>query len=219
MRVNCKGVWLSADLGQPRQILSFAPWRPGFVTARRIAIRQVRDADLGPGVDVQDWLSGQVRQAGYADDVVMLTSRGLQHHRRAEAGLVSCLATVGLGNAERIGHRRRPQGNGSYGTINILLLAEAGLSRPAMIEAMTLIASARTAAVIDAGLNLPSGAATGTGTDCIALACAAGAMDHVGMHTELGEAIGRAVYQAVLAGARDWISTHGNSLPGDPQRP
>lgn len=56
-----------------------------------------------------------------------------------------------------------------------------------------------------AGLQLASGLATGTGTDCVALACVPGAGRYAGLHTAVGEAVGAAVRQAVTAAAADWL--------------
>ncbi len=206
--------WLTLDLGRPRRILSFAPCNPGFVTARHILWRQVRDADLMPGLDASDWLACRMAERGMGDAVGMMTSRGLEHLRHARSGAATCIATVGLGNAERVGHRRFAPT--TWGTINIALLLEAGLTEAAMIEALTIAAEARTAAVIAANLQLPSGTATGTGTDCIALACDAGRGGYAGLHTEIGAAIGRVVYDAVLSGAGDWIAVHGSRPPEFP---
>lgn len=205
MKVTLRAPWLMADLGRPRRVLSFAPHRPGFVTARMILWRQVRDADLPPGFDAPSWLAGQVQDQ---DAVAMLTSRDVTRYQVAARGAASCLATVGLGNAERVGHRQPPRAH--WGTINIAVNLDmgnldAGLTDAAMIEALTIIAEARTAAVIDAGLTLPQGAATGTGTDCIALAAHSGEVGYAGLHTPLGQAIGGAVYDAVMAGAAEWI--------------
>ena len=63
-------------------------------------------------------------------------------------------------------------------------------------------------ALIDAALMLPQGAATGTGTDCIALAADPGRSGFAGLHTPLGEALGRAVYDAVSRGAANWLRQH-----------
>ncbi|TRW96011.1 adenosylcobinamide amidohydrolase [Paracoccus sp. M683] len=197
--------WLLADLGQPRRVLSFAPYRPGFVTASTILWRQVRDADLTPDLNVDDWLAAEIRAIGQPDCVAMLTSRQLDRVMTTAAGPVSCAATVGLGNAERVGARRVPSaGRAGYGTINIAVLIESGLTDAAMIEAMTIIAQARTAAIIQAGIQVPAGPATGTGTDCIVLAADLGEARFAGLHTPLGEQLGRAVFQAVLAGAQVW---------------
>lgn len=212
--------WLVVDLGGPRRVLSFAPHRPGFVTARRIVWREVRNADLTPKLDAGAWLAGEMAARGWAGEVGMLTSRDLGRWRlaRAEAEGVSatCVATVGLGNAEAVGRRRAllPAG---FGTINIAVMIESGLSETAQIEALAVAAQARTAAVMDSGLSLACGSrATGTGTDCIAVAAPAGALVHAGTHTALGEAIGGAVRQAVAAGAADWIDENGTVADGHP---
>ncbi len=47
------------------------------------------------------------------------------------------------------------------------------------------------------------GLATGTGSDCIAIAAPPGQAAFAGLHTEIGEALGRVVYDAVAAGATD----------------
>ncbi|WP_199260043.1 adenosylcobinamide amidohydrolase [Paracoccus binzhouensis] len=215
MRITYAMPWLIADLGRARRVLSFAPHRPGFRRARHILWRQVRDADLGPGFDAAAWLAAEMARIGHGDDVGMMTSRGLDHAVQAQAGPARCLATVGLGNAERVG-RRRAAAPAGYGTINIALLVEAGLTDTAMIEALTIAAEARTAAVIAAGVMLPWGVATGTGTDCIALACDPGPERHAGLHTALGEAIGRSVHDAVLRGAEAWVAQHGRDAAAIP---
>jgi len=208
LRVGLAPPWLVADLGRVRRVLSFAPYRPGFRSARHILIRQVRDADLPPDLDAMGWLGAEMARIGHGGDVGMMTSRGLEHHRLAQAGPVACVATVGLGNAERVGRRRMVSTSG-YGTINIALLIEDGLTDAAMIEALSIVAQARTAAILTAGVELPTGRATGTGTDCIALACNPGKTAFAGLHTPLGEVIGAAVHDAVLDGARAWIASHG----------
>ncbi|NCU21408.1 adenosylcobinamide amidohydrolase [Candidatus Falkowbacteria bacterium] len=212
LSVHLTRPWLLADLGRPRRVLSFAPHRPGFATADRIVWREVRNADLPPELDVETWFSAELAQNAHSAAVAMLTSRDIGRYQVARtkvAGIcVGCVATVGLGNAERIGSRRTTPRTG-HGTINIAVLAETGLTDTAMLEAMTIVAEARTAAVIEAGLMLPGGPATGTGTDCIALAADVGCGGYAGLHTALGEAIGRAVHAAVTAGAQDWMAEQG----------
>lgn len=211
MRVRLDRPWLIADLGRPRRVLSFAPHRGGIVTAARILWREVRNADLTPELDVTGWFSGEMARIGEAGAVGLLTSRDIGRHFQASAevdGLrASALATVGLGNAERVGARRRAAAG--YGTINIAVVIEAGLTDAALLEAMTIACEARTAAVMEAGLHVGAGLATGTGTDCIAIAADAGALAYAGLHTALGEAVGHAVHTAVSAGAEDWMQEHG----------
>ena len=93
---------------------------------------------------------------------------------------------------------------------------DAGLSAPARLEALSIAASARTAAVLAARLELSEGIATGTGTDCIAVASPAGAQQWCGLHTPQGRALAAAVYRAVHEGATQWMAeTGGRAYPLD----
>ena len=215
MQITHSAPWLTADLGRTREVLSYAPHHPGFHATRHVLLREVRDDELGPEFDATGWLAQQMTARGYGGGVGMMTSRALKHHQLRRAGPVSCLATVGLGNAERVGHLRgqSPQG---WGTINLVVLIDLGLTPSAMIEALTIATQARTLAVLQAGVQLPSGLATGTGTDCIALAADQGQLAYAGLHTDLGCQIGRAVHDAVLAGAQDWVAVHGHRPPDRP---
>ena len=205
--------WLRADLGLAMRVLSFAPYRPGFVSARHVLWREVRNADLKPGFDAIDWLADAVAgQDAVQDAVAMLTSRDVGTYRleTAEQGLfrATCLATVGLSNAERVG-TRLPVATQGHGTINLLVAITPGLTDTAMIEALSIAAEARTAAVMEAGLHLQTGLATGTGTDCIAIACPPGDIAYAGLHTAAGEVIGRAVHDAIAGGCAQWMATEG----------
>ncbi len=224
MTLSLDRPWLVADLGAPRRVLSFAPHRPGFVTARHVVWREVRDADLTPELDVAEWFTCDLARRGHAESVGLLTSRDVGCYvmaaAEAEGQRAVCLATVGLGNAEAVGSRRAVNGIGwstQYGTINLLVQIDIGLTEAAQIEAMTIAAQARTAAVIDCGLRLPGGhRATGTGTDCIAIAADSGNVAFTGLHTAAGEVIGRAVHLAVSKGAADWVAENGGTAKGYP---
>lgn len=211
LRVTLARPWLVADLGAELRVLSFAPHRPGFARADRIVWRELRNADLTPDVDVEAWVAAEMARNGHGQSVGMLTSRDVTRFVRTEACVeghrVAALATVGLGNAERVGHRqhRSPEAEG-YGTINVAVQLATGLSEAAQIEALTIATEARTAAVIEAGLRFKQGAVTGTGTDCIAIAAPAGTGAYAGLHTALGEALGAAVFRAVAEGAADWVA-------------
>lgn len=199
--------WLEFDLGAEMEVLSFAPYRPGPLRARRILWREVRDADLPEEFDAHHWLAREMRTRGAADAVAMLTSRRIDAFETRAATVegitATAVATVGLSNAERIGHRLATPRQG-WGTINIALKVDAPLAPAALIELLTIVAQARTAAVMEAGPDLPTGRATGTGTDCIAVAAPRGGALFAGLHTAIGEAAGRAAYDAVLAGALAW---------------
>jgi adenosylcobinamide amidohydrolase len=201
---------LIARLAAPLRMLSWAPYRPGFVTADTVIWREVRNADLTPDFDAIGWLAEQMSALAMPEAVGLLTSRDIGTYRLEQAvsgrSMGQCLATVGLSNAERIGSRM-PVTAAPTGTINLLAVTDTALTDTAMIEALSIAAQARTAAVMDAALDLPTGRATGTGTDCIVLACPPGDTGYAGLHTDVGEAIGRAVYRAVVAGAQHWMET------------
>ncbi|MEL6769288.1 MAG: adenosylcobinamide amidohydrolase [Pseudomonadota bacterium] len=204
--------WLVADLGRPHRVLSWALNRPGFVTAQRIAWREVRNADLPKHRDAAAWFVAEIEAAGHTDAVCFLTSRSLRHFVATEAsaeGVVArCIATVGLSNAERVGARRHAT---AVGTINIAVAVSTPLADAALIEALSIAAEARTAAVIAHGPDTPNGRATGTGTDCIAVAAPPGAALHAGLHTAVGEALGRAVLDAVAQGTQHWMAEQGGT--------
>ncbi len=208
MRVTLARPWLELDLGAQARVLSWSLTRPGFVTAQRILWREVRNADLPEDLDVLAWFRGELAARGAEDAVAMLTSRDLDAFETAEVEVegvtATCLATVGLSNAERIGTRMDRSGK-DWGTINIALHLDLGLSDAALLEVMSIVTQARTAAVMEAGHHLPTGLATGTGTDCIAVAAPAGDAPFAGLHTPQGEAAGRAVYEAVRKGAEIWM--------------
>ncbi|MRU16624.1 adenosylcobinamide amidohydrolase [Roseovarius sp. A21] len=203
--------WLTFDLGREMPVLSWAVNRPGLVEARRILWREVRNADLPADLDVDGWLNAELHERGATDAVTFLTSRDIRFftERRVRAGDVAAhaVATVGFSNAERIGHRVDRTGK-DWGTINVALHLDAPMTEAALLESMSIVVQARTAAVMDARLRLPVGIATGTGTDCVAVAAPRGGQRYAGLHTEIGEAAGRAVYDAVLEGARDWMASN-----------
>ena len=209
--------WLSFALEREMQVLSWAINQPGFVMARRIVWREVRNADLPKERDVAAWLAQELEAQKMQDAVAFLTSRDVSRFtdQSAKAGRTTarCIATVGLSNAERVGMRVNRQAQ-DRGTINIAVRLNTGLSRTALIEALSIATQARTAAVIDEGVPLPRGLATGTGTDCIAVAAPVGPGDYAGLHTDVGEALGAAVYRATLQGVTEWKSDSGSVQRG-----
>lgn len=202
--------WLEFDLGAEMQVLSWSLNRPGFVMARRILWREVRNADLPVDLDVDAWLAAELKAKGAEDAVTLLTSRPLRHVTQSKAvveGITAhALATVGFSNAERVGHRV-DRSHADFGTINVAVRVDAGLTQAALLETLSIVVEARTAAVMDAGHATPHGATTGTGTDCVAVAGPVGDLRYAGLHTGLGEAVGRAVYEVVLQGAEEWLES------------
>lgn len=212
MTLHLERPWLEMDLGTPHRVLSWALSAPGYVTAARILWREVGDGDLPVDRDVAGWLRNELDARGRGHAVAMLTSRDIAAFEVAQADTdgirARCVATVGLGNAERVGTRLGQSGQG-WGTINLAVQLSRPLSDAALLEALSIATQARTAAVIDARHSLPTGLATGTGTDCIAIAAPPGDAPYAGLHTATGEVVGRAVYEAVHTGAKVWIGQRG----------
>jgi len=210
MSVTLSRPWLSMDLQGPHRVLSWSLTRPGFVTADTILWREVRNADLPQDFDVEGWLRAELAARGTPDAVTLLTSRDLDAYEVAGAQVegvtAQAVATVGLSNAERVGTRLDRSGK-DWGTINVALQVSCPLADAALIELVSIVAQARTAAIIEAGHDLPTGRATGTGTDCIAVAAPPGDQPFAGMHTQVGEAAGRAAYRAVKQGVTVWMQT------------
>lgn len=215
-RISLERPWLEFDLGAEMQVLSWALNRPGLVTANRILWREVRNSDLTPELDAGAWFAGELAARGADDAVALLTSRDVRQFCAAEAYVegihAHAVATVGLSNAERVGSRVDYAGR-DWGTINVALRLSEGLTHAGLLEAMSIAVQARTAAVMDAGFRLPAGVATGTGTDCVAVAAPAGPTVFAGLHTAIGEAAGRAAYDAVHRGAQEWLAGRGEAKP------
>jgi adenosylcobinamide amidohydrolase len=212
--VTMDAPWMDVDLGHETTVLSWAINRPGFVRARHVTWREVRDDDLGPDLDVPLWLADELARTGRSEHVALLTSRALSAVTRCDrtvgAVRATCVATVGLSNGEGVTRPRDARASG-WGTINCLVAVDPGLTRAAMIEALSIAAEARTAAVLSAG---PAGV-TGTGTDCIAVAADEGGTSYAGLHTDTGRAVAGAVHAAILDGVQAWMATEGRRVPHD----
>lgn len=208
--IRCDSPVLVAEFAQPHAILSWSLTRPGFTVASRVAWLHVRDDDLPLGVDPARLLTDRMAKAGLQDAVPLMTSRDIRRHHVAQAtagpATATCLATVGLGNATRIGARPAP--HHGAGTINLLVHVDRPLSPGALVETISIAAQGRTVALTDLAWSPHGAVVTGTGTDCIVIAAPPGAdaEQFAGLHTNIGAAIGRAVHDAVLSGGRAWIS-------------
>jgi adenosylcobinamide amidohydrolase len=203
--------WLTLDLGRDMRVISWAPHRGGIVTARHILWREVRNADLTEDFDALAWLAQECLDRGMDQAVAMLTSRKIATFSVAEQQVngvrARAVTTVGLSNAERAGpvFDPIPTQSATYGTINVAVILEHSLNDIGLIEAQSIASAARTAAVLESGAMAQTGPATGTGTDCIAIAAPVGADAFCGMHTAQGKALAAAVYAAVRQGADQWI--------------
>jgi adenosylcobinamide amidohydrolase len=212
-RLSACNRWLEVDLCAPHSTLGWTLVGGGRHQAQRVFWHQVSDADLLPDVDARLFFEERLKRwTTDTQGVGFLTGCSLAEfveRRRDRGGLSArCVATTGLRNALRIGEPPRATAI-SPGTINILLQVSRPLSECASLEALSLVAEARTAAVLDGRVSstLGNGIATGTGTDCIVVASPLPSVDdselvNAGKHTELGHLIGSCVYDAVSHGVR-----------------
>lgn len=209
--VSCARPWLTARFVRQQRMLSWALARPGFQDADQVAWLEVEDADLPVTVDPAALLAARMRAAGFGDAVGMMTSRDVRWRRVAGAASggasARCLATVGLGNAARVGEPSPPRRD-AWGTVNLLVACSIPLTDAALVEALSIAVEARTAAIMASGRAVDGGAATGTGTDCVVVAAPRGGptASFAGLHTDVGVAIGAAVYESVKNGACDWMA-------------
>lgn len=206
--ILCVGKTLAVRFATQQAVLSWSLTRPGFARADTVAWLEVSEADLPIGVDPATLLRDRLA-AGYGDAVQLMTSRDVKKHHQAvrQSGdaMGFCLATVGLANAGRVG-ADTPH-SGRTGTINLVAHVDQPLDEAGLTEALSIATEARTAAVMELGWTRDGLVVTGTGTDCIVVACpvADRRETYAGLHTDVGRAIGGAVYDAVLAGGLEWV--------------
>lgn len=205
--------FLTVRLREVHRIASWAIVGGGVRASDAVAWLGVENADLPPSIDPAALLDRRLLDAGLGGAIGLLTSRDLRAYvvHEARQGPVSarCIATVGLGNALRAGDPPAPPV--AAGTINLLCRVSVALTEAASLEALALCAEARTLALLEARVpSCSSGRpATGTGTDCIAVASPLprreAAQPFAGKHTIAGHLIGAAVYGAIRRGAAAWL--------------
>jgi adenosylcobinamide amidohydrolase len=144
--------------------------------------REARRLDL-PGNVVGQMTSGDVRKFKKAT----LSQKGWT---------VFAAGTAGFSNAVRVGEKTAHDSK-KIGTINLLVWISKPLALPTLFEILQIATEARTLAVLELKVKSPeTGAfATGTGTDCITIACPFGKAQRVyaGKHTVLAELVGKSV--------------------------
>jgi adenosylcobinamide amidohydrolase len=211
--------WLIARFATEHHTASWAIAGGGLARAHAVAWHRIGDAELPLEVDAAALLRERMAAAGLAGAVGLMTSCRLDRYVdttvRCGALAARCIATVGLGNALRAGD---PPGPGSVGTINLLCRVDTPLSPEAQLEALALATEARALAVREALVpstrtGLP---ASGTGTDCIVIAAPIGdaAAAYAGKHTEVGYAVGAAVFEATREGVERWRRAHARRATG-----
>jgi adenosylcobinamide amidohydrolase len=194
------------DWERPQRALSWAIHNGGLTQAQSLAICQIRNAELPETADPVALLRERTTALGRSTAIGLLTSadvtRAGVEFAEVCGARAGALATVGLGNALRVGDPPTPA---VAGTINIACWVDLPLSAEALLEAVSIVVAARTMVVLEARVQstVSDGRATGTGTDCVVMACPwsndTPSHQYAGMHTSIGSAIGQAVSGAVAA--------------------
>ena len=210
--IERKGKWLIVRFPEPQRVLSWAVVGGGKRIVETVAWYRVTGDELEPPVDAKDFLKGRLKEASLPKALGLLTSVDLDGYadrvKGAEGITARSVATVGLSNALRVGDPprvRRP-----VGTINILSQVSVPLSKEAFLEALSIATEARTAVLLESGIQSIETArpATGTGTDCIVIAAPVSGegAKFAGKHTLIGHLIGASVIEAVRASLENYLA-------------
>jgi adenosylcobinamide kinase/adenosylcobinamide-phosphate guanylyltransferase len=189
-------------------VLSWAPLGGGLVKARTVLNHQVNIHEY-PTLKPESFLNSLAQQLQVEFPVVGLMT-GVRMERLVQKAAIhndltiECFATVGLSNALTVGDRATYEER--FGTINLIVAINQALTPAAMIEAVQVVTEAKVKALHTAEVKstVSDALATGTGTDCIAIACpvAEAAYRYCGKHTKLGELLGQVALNAVSDGIR-----------------
>lgn len=191
---------LVVNSGQPLHVLSSAVVGGGFTEAT-IIINRFVDKNYNCDDPASD-LRQVAASHGITSFVGMLTAVRLDQARTATCrrdNLTVCaIVTAGVSNATAAGVSAPFVGRA--GTINTILLVDAALSKPAMVNAVTTATEAKTAVLGEQGVETADGLpATGTSTDAIVLACTGRGreLNYAGPATTVGYLLARAVRQVL----------------------
>ncbi|AOP36537.1 adenosylcobinamide amidohydrolase [Leptospira tipperaryensis] len=207
----CEPEWLEVCFERSHNVLSWAVVGGGWEKTNHVIWHRVRNEDLTLEIDPEEYFLNKWNARKQTGNVVgLLTSASLENYSETILQENECsirtLVTVGLGNAVCIGDR--PYRSPTYGTINILVQSSIPMNLKASIEAVSLIAEARSLAVLEAKIpsNTSKKFSTGTGTDCIAFASPdfSPIASYTGKHTLSGHLIGKSVYDSVSQGIENW---------------
>jgi len=209
----------------PARALSWAVLNGGFCYADHVINHKVSGGDPLFCTRPERWLEQATVRLGLQGKVVaMATAVPMENLVQASFSAgnaeVTGFATVGYSNALSVGDPASVTLEGPPSsllhTINMILAVQPGLTDEAMVEAIQIATEGRVRALYEAGIrsSISSLAATGTGTDCIAVVSLGHEREpYCGKHTQLGEMIGRAAYTAARNGLAQASSKNG-AAPG-----
>jgi adenosylcobinamide amidohydrolase len=202
---------LIVTFASPARTLSWAILNGGFCHAHHLINHHVDGKNALFCAQPGPWLERAATELGLQGRVVAMATavemkQLVRVSMKSAAAQVTCLATVGCGNALSVADPASvaiEEPAPTLHTINMILTVQPGLSDEAMVEAVQIVTEGRVRALYERGIkSCQSGlTATGTGTDCVAIVSLGdGVARYCGKHTKLGELIGRAAYMSVTKG-------------------
>ncbi len=214
MKIKLPGISLQGDALTVRlpglsRAIGWAPLGGGITVARSWMNLQVKEArklrkDLEPPAQT---LRRESRRLNLPGNVVgQMTSGDIRKFKKVilskKGWTVFAAGTAGFSNAVRVGEKTAHDSK-KVGTINLLIWVSKSLALPTLFEILQIATEARTLAVLDLKVkSRATGApATGTGTDCVTIACPVGkgVRVYAGKHTVLAELVGKAVLKVMDA--------------------
>jgi adenosylcobinamide amidohydrolase len=208
-QATLRGKTLVVTFPESSRVLSWAPLKGGWVNATHWINHQV-EASYRLSCDFPSpdkTLSQVARQLKLPKTVVgQMTSGDIRRYKKSVATrmgwTIMSIGTAGFSNAVRVGDKA-VHNSTRVGTINLLIWVSKPIALQSLLEVLQIATEARTLAVMDQKIKsrVSGKPATGTGTDCIAIACPAGKASRVyaGKHTVLAELIGKTVFKVVAS--------------------
>jgi adenosylcobinamide amidohydrolase len=213
----------------PHLVISSAVLNGGIVQASHLV--NLRVQQHGSSLEAPErTLAKYCADAGWSGTIVgMMTAASMDSFRIARETVqgidMVILVTSGLSNPRRVGdhadYREMMTESKEIGTINIIAMTSAILTEAAMVEALTIVTEAKSAALQEAGVKSPvsNKMATGTGTDSIAVVSGHGpeTVRYCGKHVLFGEMLGRLATNAVKSSIA-WDLTQGFGANAQPRQ-
>lgn len=193
---------LILDLGEPRRLLSSAPYRGGLTRSRWWINHHVRLDFCDDAVDA--WIGRRLAalQLPARATTACLTAAYVEQHGRATiaSGAVRAHAvvTAGLSNLSSAGLTPPWRRAGASHTINACVLVEASLPDAALVELVQIVTETKTR-LLTGSVTADGHPATGTSTDTVTVVELGGpASRYSGAVTDAGHAAARAFEDAYL---------------------
>lgn len=212
IKVVLKNKTLIINLSKTSSILSWAPFNGGLIKSKCIFNHECEHFEENDLSSIFDDIANRYSLA--SNTVGLITGADVSRYEETfiENGplWVHALVTVGLNNARSAGDSADVdlgQSVNKPGTINLIVSCNALPHVSGLTEAIHIATMAKTSVMTESGVlsKKSNQLATGTGTDCIVIAGSGEVREnYCGMHTILGEMIGKAVKEIVRKGIQKW---------------